>query len=91
MYFEVMDSSDTQIVGHRWDGGYFGSGNGNTSMDDSFTINSASSYPGAYIQFGMWGNDGPVDAGKMQIDFVRVRSYIYPEPTYTIENEESFS
>ena len=91
MYFEVMDSSDTQIVGDRWDGGYFGSNNGNTSMDDSFTVSSASSYPNAYIQFGMWGNDGPVDAGKMQIDFVRVRSYIYPEPTYTIENEESFS
>jgi len=91
MYFEVMDSSDTQIVGDRWDGGYFGSGNGNTSMDDSFTINSASSYPGAYIQFGMWGNDANNDEGKIQIDFVRVRSYIYPEPTYTIENEESFS
>ncbi|MCK4636764.1 MAG: DUF2341 domain-containing protein [Methanomicrobia archaeon] len=91
MYVEVMDSSDVQITGDRWDGGYFGGGNGNTSMDDSFTISSASSYPNAYIQFGMWGNDGPVDAGKMQIDFVRVRSYVFPEPSYTIGNEESFS
>ncbi|MEA1994484.1 MAG: DUF2341 domain-containing protein, partial [Euryarchaeota archaeon] len=91
MYFEIMDSSNTQIIGNRWDGGYFGSGNGNTSTDDSFTISSASSYPNAYIQFGMWGNDGPVDAGKMQIDFVRVRSYIFPEPSYTVGNEESYS
>jgi len=91
MYFEIMDSSNTQIIGNRWDGGYFGGGNGNTSTDDSFTINSASSYPNAYIQFGMWGNDGPADAGKMQIDFVRVRSYIFPEPSYTTGNEESYS
>jgi len=91
MYIEVMDSSDTQIVEDRWDGGYYGGGNGNTSMDDSFTVSSTSSYPNAYIQFGMWGNDSNNDEGKMQIDFVRVRSYVYPEPTYTIGNEESFS
>jgi len=91
MYIEVMDSFDIQIVGDRWDGGYFGNSNGNTSIDDSFTVSSASSYPNVYIQFGMWGNDNNNDEGKMQIDFVRVRSYIYPEPTYTIESEVSFT
>ncbi len=91
MYIEVMDSSDTQIVGDRWDGGYYGGGNGNTSMNDSFTVSSTSSYPNAYIQFGMWGNDNNNDEGKMQIDFVRVRSYIFPEPSYTMGSEESFS
>jgi flagellin-like protein len=92
MYMEVMNSSDTQIVGDRWDGGYFGGGSGNTSVGDEFTISSASSHPDAYIQFGIWGNETPgTEGGKMQIDFVRVRSSIYPEPTFTIENEISFS
>ncbi len=91
MYIEVMNSSDNQIVGDRWDGGYFAGSSDSTSMDDEFTVSSASAYENAYIQFGMWGNDSGWDAGKMQIDYVRVRPYIYPEPTYSIETEVSHS